>query len=333
MEEWRLMDELAILRAIYLFGSGDLLQQFCDMLFNKLDRGEPWDDYYELNTMLQESIRSSADGTILPSLDSLIATITSQSDGTKEQRVGSIPLHLLGRGHGFGIDTLDSLWFTYKVSWPLELIVNQVAIKKYNQVMGILLKVKRAKFALDKARRWMWKKGGMPHAKRHLLLQQKLSHFVNTFHQYVMDRVLYTSWIELCQGMASEASLDEVIACHEVYLASIQRQCFVAPDKLWALIANRVKTILALALDFCNIQRTLCSGGAASAIKSRCQMEVDRVGRQFDECIVFLLRVLSSKLNVGHFPHLVDLVTRINYNYYYMSESGRLLTSLSLTRE
>jgi hypothetical protein len=33
--------------------SGDLLQQFCSVLFNKLDRGEPWDDYYELNTMLQ----------------------------------------------------------------------------------------------------------------------------------------------------------------------------------------------------------------------------------------------------------------------------------------
>lgn len=32
---------------------GDLLQQFASVLFNKLDRGESWDDYYELNTMLQ----------------------------------------------------------------------------------------------------------------------------------------------------------------------------------------------------------------------------------------------------------------------------------------
>lgn len=54
----------------------------------------------------------------------------------------------------------------------------------------------------------------------------------------------------------------------------------------WALIASRVKTILGLALDFYSIQHTLCSGGAAPAIKARCQMEVDRVGHQFDECIV-----------------------------------------------
>ncbi|GJX58442.1 gamma-tubulin complex component 5-like protein isoform X1, partial [Tanacetum coccineum] len=29
--------------------------------------------------------------------------------------------------------------------------------KKYNQVMNFLLQVKRAKFVLDEARRWVWK--------------------------------------------------------------------------------------------------------------------------------------------------------------------------------
>lgn len=38
------------------------------------------------------------------------------------------------------------------------------------------------------------------------------------------------------------------------------------------------------------------------------------------------MQILSFKLNVGHFPHLADLVTRINYNYFYMSDSGNLLT-------
>jgi len=96
------------------------------------------------------------------------------------------------------------------------------------------MKVKRAKHALDKACRWTWKNGGgdAAHHKQRLLLQQKLMHFVNTLHQYVMDRVLYSSWIELSEGMAAAGSLDEVIACHDAYLVSIQRQCLVAPDKL-----------------------------------------------------------------------------------------------------
>jgi hypothetical protein len=36
----------------FLF-SGDLLQHFLTVIFNKLDRGETWDDDFELNTILQ----------------------------------------------------------------------------------------------------------------------------------------------------------------------------------------------------------------------------------------------------------------------------------------
>lgn len=45
-------------------------------------------------------------------------------------------------------------------------------------------------------------------------------------------QVLHTAWSELCVGIASAGSLDEVIETHDAYLLSIQRQCFVAPDKL-----------------------------------------------------------------------------------------------------
>jgi gamma-tubulin complex component 5 len=98
-----------------------------------------------------------------------------------------------------------------------------------DQVMGFLLKVKRAKFVLDETRKWMWKvlfhqiilitlcyfffavgcnvenyephsdastrflwqgRGSTAHNfKQHLIVGQKLLHFVDAFHQYVMDRV------------------------------------------------------------------------------------------------------------------------------------------------
>jgi hypothetical protein len=67
----------------------------------------------------------------------------------------------------------------------------------------------------------------------------------------------------------------------------------------WALIASRVKTILGLALDFHNVEQTLGTGGTAPAVRARCEMELDRIEKQFDECVVFLLRVgfhLYSKI-------------------------------------
>ncbi|KAF3792886.1 Gamma-tubulin complex component 5 [Nymphaea thermarum] len=283
MNSWRLLDELAVLRSIYLLG--DLLQQFLTVLFDKLDEGEPWDDYFELNTMLQDSIRNSADGTLLDSPDSLTVTISKRHNEDGDESQPSLGLSLLISGSQFfGINAFDMLEFTYKVSWPLEVIANQDAMRKYNQVLAFLLKVKRAKFVLDKTRRWMWKDrcSSIVSHKHHLLPQQKLLHFVDAFHQYVMDRLV--------------------------------------------LIASRIKNILGLALDFHAIQRTLRSGGDAPAIKARCEMEVDHIEKQFDDCIAFLLKVLPSKTNVGHFPHLADLVTRINYNYFYMSDDGSLLT-------
>ncbi|KMT17496.1 hypothetical protein BVRB_2g037780 [Beta vulgaris subsp. vulgaris] len=332
LRDWRLMDELEVLRAIYLLGSGDLLQHFLIVIFNKLDKGESWNDDFELNMILQESIRNSADAMLLTAPDSLVVSIIKPhgldgSDQLNAAAVASTPRK--GHEHISGVNGLDVLNFTYKVSWPLELIANTEAIRKYNQVMQFLLKVKRAKFVLDKFRRWIWKKKGMVTVnwKRHWLVEQKLLHFVDAFHQYVMDRVYHSAWREMCQGISAACSLDEVIEVHEAYLLSIQRQCFVVPDKLGALVASRINTILGLALDFYSIQHTLDSGAAVSAIKARCEMEVDRIEKQFDDCIAFLLRVLSFKLNIGHFPHLADLVTRINYNYYYMSDNGNMMTA------
>ncbi|KAK7310875.1 hypothetical protein RJT34_08648 [Clitoria ternatea] len=331
MNEWRLMDELAVLRAIYLLGSGDLLQHFLTVIFNKLDKGETWDDDFELNTILQESIRNSADSMLLSAPDSLAVSIAKNLVDSDEEAGVILGTSHKSQANSFGINGLDMLKFTYKVPWPLELIANTEAIKKYNQVMRFLLKVKRAKFVLDKVRRWMWKGRGSTtnNRKHHWLVEQKLLHFVDAFHQYVMDRVYHSAWLELCEGMTAAKSLDEVIDAHEAYMLSIQRQCFVVPDKLGALIASRINSILGMALDFYTIQQTLSSGGAVSAIKARCEMEVDRIEKQFDDCIAFLLRVLSFKLNVGHFPHLADLVTRINYNYFYMSANGNLMTASS----
>ncbi|KAL0878423.1 hypothetical protein Bca101_028129 [Brassica carinata] len=333
MNDWKLMHELAVLRAIYLLGSGDLLQHFLTVIFNKLGKGELTNDDFELNIILQESIRNSADAMLLNSPDSLVVSISREGylDKEKDDKGDVVPLSSTrkSRVNNFGIDCLESLKFTYKVPWPLELIANSEAIKKYNQVMGFLLKVKRAKYVLDKARRWMWKGKGSATKirKHHWLLEQKLLNFVDAFHQYVMDRVYHTAWRELCEAMVKAGSLDEVIYVHETYLLSIQRQCFVVQEKLWAIIASRINMILGLALEFYSIQQTLSSGGAVSAaIKARCEMEIDRIEKQFEDCIAFLLRVLSSKLNVGHFPHLADLVTRINYNYHYMSDTGSLMT-------
>lgn len=59
----------------------------------------------------------------------------------------------------------------------------------------------------------------------------------------------------------------------------------------WTLIAGRVKTILGLALNYYSIQRVLCDGVGAPSLTARCQLEIELLEKQFDECMVFLMRV------------------------------------------
>lgn len=37
---------------------GDMLQHFLTVIFSKLDKGETWDDEFELNTILQVQLNS-----------------------------------------------------------------------------------------------------------------------------------------------------------------------------------------------------------------------------------------------------------------------------------
>lgn len=70
--------------------------------------------------------------------DSLIVSLTKNHDlnGNEQPKMASLPsTPRKSRAQSFGMDGLDLLNFTYKVSWPLELIANAEAINKYNQVI------------------------------------------------------------------------------------------------------------------------------------------------------------------------------------------------------
>lgn len=68
--------------------------------------------------IIQESIRYSADATLLSTPDSLVVSVTRNTATTEDdQRDMPLPISTprKSRGQNFGIDGLDSLMFTYKV--------------------------------------------------------------------------------------------------------------------------------------------------------------------------------------------------------------------------
>eukprot|EP00850_Spirogloea_muscicola_P022069 SM000275S10325 [mRNA] locus=s275:54227:62225:- [translate_table: standard] len=125
MKDWRLCEELSLLRSLYLLPSGDLLQTFTEKLFVRLDIEQAWDDDCELNALLQ--VVYGPDRTIMRVLHTDVEGCTAQID------------------------------LIIRMPWAVRLIVSEAACLVYNEVMVFLMKVKRAKYALSQVRRSSWK--------------------------------------------------------------------------------------------------------------------------------------------------------------------------------
>ena len=74
--------------------------------------------------LLQESIRNSADSVLLSAPDSLLVSLTKNPSGNEQSNAGALPsTPNRNRANVFGIDGLDLLKFTYKVSLLLIISV------------------------------------------------------------------------------------------------------------------------------------------------------------------------------------------------------------------
>lgn len=70
---------------------------------------------------MQESIRNSADGTLLCAPDSLVVSITKlNSSDDEENATNSVTTPHKARKQSFGIDAFDMLNFTYNVCGKLK---------------------------------------------------------------------------------------------------------------------------------------------------------------------------------------------------------------------
>lgn len=88
-----------------------------------------------------------------------------------------------------------------------------------------MLQIRWAKWSLERAR----VNAGRGEAGRCLehgdVLAHQLSHFVNTLHQFVMDRLLHGAWLELQQVSYLEALNPSYTLPGPVVLAAIWLQC------------------------------------------------------------------------------------------------------------
>ncbi|XP_078078549.1 gamma-tubulin complex component 5 isoform X1 [Mustelus asterias] len=301
--DYKLVEYLQAMRNFFLLEAGETMYDFYVAIFDKVKEKESWQHLSFLNARLQEAVAQH-----YPEDSSRLSIYLENIDIVKKR----LPVH-----------SIDGLTLSYKVPWPVDIVISSECQKIYNQVFILLLQIKWAKYSLDVLRfdehidahekpqatpfedsNWSFEALKSPvrqQIHRMFLLRVKLMHFVNSLHNYIMTRILHSTGLEFQHQIEEAKDLDQLIKIHYRYLSTIYDRCLLR-EKI-SFVKEAIMKVLNLVLMFADRWQT---GLGVSKIESIEKMESD-----FKNCHMFLVTVLNKAVCRGSFPHLESLASSL----------------------
>uniref|UniRef100_A0A672QNI5 Gamma-tubulin complex component n=1 Tax=Sinocyclocheilus grahami TaxID=75366 RepID=A0A672QNI5_SINGR len=260
-KDYRLLGYLQAMRNYFLLEAGDTMYDFYTAIFDKVLEKESWQQLAFLNVQLQEAV-----GQRHPEDSNRLSIFLETIDPARKKQP---------------VNNLDGLTLSYKVPWPVDIVISSECQKIYNQVFLLLLQIKWAKYSLDTLR-FSGSQSEESTAKepinqqihRMFLLRVKLMHFVNSLHNYIMTRILHSTGLEFQHQVQEAKDLDQLIKIHYRYLSTIHDRCLLSKKNVHdeALIES-----------------------------------IDKMESDFKNCHMFLVTILNKAVCRGSFPHLESL--------------------------
>ncbi|KAJ8350863.1 hypothetical protein SKAU_G00259930 [Synaphobranchus kaupii] len=293
-KDYRLLEYLQAMRSYFLLEAGDTMYDFYTAIFDKVVDKQSWQHLSFLNVQLQEAV-----GQRRPEDSNRLSIYLETTDPVKKKHP---------------VNSLDGLILSYKVPWPVDIVISSECQKIYNQVFLLLLQIKWAKYSLDTlrfsdltvaaqrqdARATEEGKVKLPvkqQIHRMFLLRVKLMHFVNSLHNYIMTRILHSTGLEFQHQVQEAKDLDQLIRIHYRYLSTIHDRCLLR-EKV-SFVKEAIIKVLNLVLLFSDRWQ---AGTGAWKVES-----IDKMESDFKNCHMFLVTILNKAVCRGSFPHLESL--------------------------
>ncbi|KAI3371139.1 hypothetical protein L3Q82_023766 [Scortum barcoo] len=295
------------LRHFLLMEDGEFAQSLSDLLFEKLGSGQTPGELLTplvLNSILSKALQYSLHG------DTPLA-------GNFTFALRYLPETF----HPHAPDSLNCLELRYKVDWPLNIIITDSCMNKYNRLFSFLLQLKHMVWSLREVwfhlkRTALVKGAGRSVQFRQLqLYRHEMQHFVKVIQGYIANQILQVSWSEFTAKLATASDLDAIHRTHADYL---NRAIFrgLLTEKA-APVMNIIHSIFSLILKFRAqlIAQPWDSQQGEAVHPSFIAMQQSY--NTFKYYSHFLFKVVTKLVNRGYQPHLEDFLLRINFNNYY----------------
>uniref|UniRef100_A0A3B3SM78 Gamma-tubulin complex component n=1 Tax=Paramormyrops kingsleyae TaxID=1676925 RepID=A0A3B3SM78_9TELE len=295
------------LRHFLLMEDGEFAQSLSDLLFEKLSSGQTPGELLTplvLNSILSKALQYSLHGG-----NALAANFTFALRFLPE------------RFHPHAPDALQCLELCYKVDWPLNIIITDSCMDKYNRLFSFLLQLKHMVWTLRDVwfhlkRAALVKGAGQSTQFRQLqLYRHEMQHFVKVIQGYIANQILQVSWSEFTHKLANIRDLDSIHRTHADYL---NRAIFrgLLTEKA-APVMNIIHSIFSLILKFrAQLIAQPWSNQQGEAVHPSF-VAMQQSYNTFKYYSHFLFKVVTKLVNRGYQPHLEDFLLRINFNNYY----------------
>uniref|UniRef100_A0A669DV70 Gamma-tubulin complex component n=1 Tax=Oreochromis niloticus TaxID=8128 RepID=A0A669DV70_ORENI len=291
-KDYKLLEYLQAMRNYFLLEAGDTMYDFYTAIFDKVQEKESWQQPSFLNVQLQEAV-----GQRYPEDSSRLSVFLEPIDASRKKQP---------------VNNLEVLTLSYKVPWPVDIVISSECQKIYNQVFLLLLQIKWAKYSLDTLRfsgtnvtkklegaaaeEVKVKERVNQQIHRMCLLRVKLMHFVNSLHNYIMTRILHSTGLEFQHQVQEAKDLDQLIKIHYRYLATIHDRC---------LLREKVSFVKEAIIKVLNLVLIFSDRWQAGAWKIE---SIDKMESDFKNCHMFLVTILNKAVCRGSFPHCESVV-------------------------
>uniref|UniRef100_A0A7N0ZTG9 Gamma-tubulin complex component n=1 Tax=Kalanchoe fedtschenkoi TaxID=63787 RepID=A0A7N0ZTG9_KALFE len=259
-EKYDLMGKLRSIKHYLLLDQGDFLVHFMDIASEELSKRSDDVSVEKLQSLLDIALRSTAaaadpsneDLTCCLERSSLLKKLATLKDLITKAEIDC-------QEEAVSLDGLETFSLSYKVVWPLSIVISRKALTKYQLIFRFLFHCKHVSRQLCGA--WQVHQGiralnmrGTAVPRSSLLCRSMLK-FVNSLLHYLTFEVLEPNWHIMHGRLQTAKSIDEVIHYHDFFLDKCLRECLL----LLPVLLKKVERLMSICLQYAAATQWLIS--------------------------------------------------------------------------
>ncbi|EJU06390.1 hypothetical protein DACRYDRAFT_113103 [Dacryopinax primogenitus] len=243
----RMWHHLAAIEDLYLFRRGDVMDDFADALFTRLDTRHIWFDFHAVNATFRDLLATRQQNNVDASLVRFWYTKPREDAAARMTRC------------------LSGLSVTYEVPVPLLYLLTPDSLLKYSTIFALVMQVRRAKRLIDNiivrrglgSRLDLLEERPAEEMKNFFGLRSKLGWFLNTLTYFLYTTVIQSQLQTFHKTLEAARNLDEMIKLHDQHLESLSTRCLLSEST--ASLHRALLNVLDIALRFGDCYNALSS--------------------------------------------------------------------------